>query len=100
MTTFAARQAKNSFGLLMETVQREPVTIEKNGRPSAVVLSKHRYDEMQAELAELRSERETAFLLSGRNGARLLQAVERHRNGEDGVATTLAQLEAMARDAD
>lgn len=100
MTTFAARQAKNSFGLLMETAQREPVTIEKNGRPSAVVLSKHRYDELQAELRELRSERETALLMSGGNGTRLMQAVERHRNGERGIETTLSELDAMVADAD
>ncbi len=39
MKTLAAREAKNKFGQMMDSVQSEPVTIEKNGRPVAVVLS-------------------------------------------------------------
>lgn len=38
-----AKDAKNRFGELMDTVQREPVTIEKHGRPVAVVLSVNSY---------------------------------------------------------
>ncbi|MBF0620967.1 MAG: type II toxin-antitoxin system Phd/YefM family antitoxin [Magnetococcales bacterium] len=39
MITITAREAKNRFGNLMDQAQREPVIIEKNGRPVAVVLS-------------------------------------------------------------
>ncbi len=64
MEIFAAREAKNQFGRLLDTAQREPVTIEKKGRPVAVVVSKHAYDAMQRQLENLLSEKETAYLLS------------------------------------
>jgi len=35
----SAKEAKNSFGKLMEDAQREPVVIQKHGRASAVVVS-------------------------------------------------------------
>ncbi len=46
MKTFGAREAKENFGMLIDTVQREPVTILKNGRPSAVVVSPEDYARM------------------------------------------------------
>lgn len=45
----SAKDAKNRFGELMDTVQREPVTIEKHGRPVAVVLSEVEYEKMKLE---------------------------------------------------
>ena len=39
MKTVAAKEAKNRFGRLIDDAQRGPVTIEKNGRPFAVVQS-------------------------------------------------------------
>lgn len=39
MRSMAAKEAKNHFGALLDTARREPVTIEKNGRPVAVILS-------------------------------------------------------------
>ena len=39
MKAITAKDAKNRFGELMDTVQREHVTIKKHGRPVAVVLS-------------------------------------------------------------
>jgi len=33
MKAIAAREAKNRFGSLMDVAQREPVAIEKHGRP-------------------------------------------------------------------
>jgi prevent-host-death family protein len=39
MKIMSARDAKNGFGLLLDTARAEPVTIEKHGRPVAVVLS-------------------------------------------------------------
>ena len=39
MKVFGAREAKDEFGRLLDTARREPVTIEKKGRPVAVVLS-------------------------------------------------------------
>jgi len=39
MTLFTASDARRRFGRLLETVQREPVTITKNGRAVAIMLS-------------------------------------------------------------
>ncbi len=49
MKAMTAKDAKNHFGELMDTVQREPVTIEKHGRPVAVVISETEYEEMKLE---------------------------------------------------
>lgn len=100
METFAAREARNNFGRLLDTAQRETVTIEKKGRPVAVVLSKAAYDDLQRQLQDYRSERETAFLMRGNNDERLMQAIERHKRGDKGIVKTLEELEAMVADAD
>jgi len=44
MKTVTAKDAKNRFGQLIDDAQRGPVTINKNGRPFAVVQS---YDDFQ-----------------------------------------------------
>ncbi len=48
MQTIPALEAKQNFGRLIDTAQREPVTIEKHGRPVAVVMSTHEYHEIEA----------------------------------------------------
>jgi prevent-host-death family protein len=40
----SAKDAKNAFGLLLDTARAEPVAIEKHGRPVVVVLSVEEYD--------------------------------------------------------
>ena len=47
MKTYSARAAKEHFGELIDTVQREPVSIEKYGRAVAVMLSEIEYEEMK-----------------------------------------------------
>ena len=49
MKAISAKDAKNRFGELMDTVQREPVSIEKHGRPVAVILSEVEYEKMKLE---------------------------------------------------
>ena len=49
MKTYSAKHAKEHFGELMDNVQREPVTIEKYGRPVAVVMSQVEFEEMKLE---------------------------------------------------
>ena len=49
MKAIAAKDAKNNFGEMMDTVQREPVTIEKHGRPVAVIMSANAYQKMKLE---------------------------------------------------
>jgi prevent-host-death family protein len=39
MKAFTASDARRRFGRLMETAQREPVTITKNGRAAAIMVS-------------------------------------------------------------
>jgi prevent-host-death family protein len=48
MTTIKSREAQNRFGLLLDTVQSETVTITKRDRPVAVVVSPSRYAELEA----------------------------------------------------
>jgi antitoxin Phd len=47
MYRIAAREAKNEFGRLLDNAQREPVTIEKKGRPVAVLLSIPEYQRLE-----------------------------------------------------
>lgn len=52
-----AAEAKTHFGELLDRAQREPVTISKKGRPVAVMMSIHDYEEVQRlKLAHLRRE--------------------------------------------
>jgi len=48
MTVFAAKDAKNRFGEMIDTARRAPVDIEKNGRRVAVVMSAEEYDRLTA----------------------------------------------------
>ena len=46
--TVAAKEAKQSFGQLLDDAQREPVRIERNGRPVAVVISAADFERFEA----------------------------------------------------
>ena len=48
MKTMAAKEAKNEFGRLIDTARAEHVTIEKHGRPVAVVLSVEEFVRLSA----------------------------------------------------
>ena len=82
MGTIAAREAKLRFGELLDTAQREPVTIEKHGRRVAVVLSATEYDA----LLEMQHDRILAEIQTG------LEQLDR---GE-GAAYDEAGLDALA----
>jgi len=49
MQSIAAKEAKVHFGELMDTVQREPVSIKKYGRPVAVMMSEEEYKQFKLE---------------------------------------------------
>lgn len=49
MKSIAAKEAKNHFGEMLDTVQREPIAIEKHGRAVAVVMSTQEYQRMKLE---------------------------------------------------
>lgn len=46
MKTMSAKEAKNAFGLMIDTARAEPVKIEKHGRAVVVVLSVEEYDRL------------------------------------------------------
>ena len=47
METIPAADAKTNFGALLDKAQREPVTISKNGRAVAVLMSAAAFEEQQ-----------------------------------------------------
>ena len=46
MKSMSAKEAKNGFGLLLDTARAAPVTIKKHGRPVVVVLSTEEYERL------------------------------------------------------
>ncbi len=46
MKTMSAREAKNAFGLMIDTARAEPVVIEKHGRGVVVVVAVEEYDRL------------------------------------------------------
>ena len=44
MTTLSAREAKNAFGLMIDTARAEPVLIEKHGRGVVMVIAVQEYE--------------------------------------------------------
>lgn len=48
MKRISAKDAKYGFGRLLDTAMAQPVTIEKHGRPVAVVLSIEEYQRLIA----------------------------------------------------
>lgn len=53
METIPAADAKTNFGALLDKAQRGPVTISKNGRAVAVLMSATAYEEQQRLKLEL-----------------------------------------------
>ncbi|GAB6053103.1 hypothetical protein JCM17960_19230 [Magnetospira thiophila] len=51
----SAKEAKNGFGLLLDTARAEPVVIEKHGRPVVVVLSVEQYQRLTGDKKKQRS---------------------------------------------
>ena len=46
MKTMSAREAKNAFGLMIDTARAEPVLIEKHGRGVVVVVAVEEYERL------------------------------------------------------
>jgi len=76
MKTVASTEAKSNFGALLDTAQREPVTIEKKGRPVAVMMSHEEYrnyelmklDALQRDLREGIRQADNGELINGEEG--------------------------------
>ncbi|HEX7854738.1 MAG TPA: type II toxin-antitoxin system prevent-host-death family antitoxin [Sphingobium sp.] len=43
----SAKDAKNSFGLLLDSARAEPVQVEKHGRPVVVVISVEEFQRLR-----------------------------------------------------
>ncbi len=54
METYTSSDAKREFGEVLTKSQREPISVTRNGKPIAVVLSSVDYEKMKLQL--LRSE--------------------------------------------
>lgn len=68
-TTIRATDASNRFGQLLDMARSEPVTIEKKGRPVAVVLAIEEFQRMEAELehfADIRLQQSISDMDAGR----------------------------------
>ncbi len=48
MKTASATEVKNKLGQFFDAALREPVVVEKSGRPSVVILSYGEYERLQA----------------------------------------------------
>ncbi len=48
MTKITSREAQNRFGQLLDEAQKEPIVITRHERPVAVVISRERYEELEA----------------------------------------------------
>lgn len=57
MKSMSAKEAKNGFGLLLDTARAEPVVIEKHGRPVVVVLSVEQYQRLTGDKENRTTER-------------------------------------------
>ena len=47
MKTMSAREAKNGFGLMIDTARAAPVLIEKHGRGVVIVMSVEEYERLK-----------------------------------------------------
>ena len=57
MPKLSANEAKARFGELLDRARQEPITIEKHGRPVAVVMSTEEFEQLQSlKLEHLQSE--------------------------------------------
>ena len=49
MKTMSAREAKNAFGLMIDTARAEPVLIEKHGRGVVMVIALEEYERLSVQ---------------------------------------------------
>ncbi|NNE61810.1 MAG: type II toxin-antitoxin system Phd/YefM family antitoxin [Woeseia sp.] len=65
MKSMSAKDAKNSFGRLLDDARAHPVVVEKHGRPVIVVLSIEEFERLK----ELDNERTNSRKKGGSSGA-------------------------------
>jgi prevent-host-death family protein len=86
MKEISSTEAKTHFGALLDTAQREPVTIHKKGRAVAVILSMQDFEAHQAmklKLLQQAIDEGLASGLSDRSIAELIAEAERDAAADD-----------------
>lgn len=71
MKSMSARDAKNAFGLMIDTARAEPLLIEKHGRGVVVVVSVEEYGRLKGAKPGVRPQRDGSGARGnqrGRNG--------------------------------
>ena len=78
MRTMTSVEAQNHFGMLLDTAQREPVTITRRGRPVAYMLSPQEFEALSQGIGpDSTRELLTAFRGSGKGGGSSRLVAER-----------------------
>ena len=89
MRTMTSAEAQNHFGMLLDTAQREPISITRRGRPVAYLFSPQEYEALVQGRSSIEVQSSTTQLLaafrgSGKGGsaARLVEEREVERERE------------------
>ncbi|MBK5273508.1 MAG: type II toxin-antitoxin system Phd/YefM family antitoxin [Desulfuromonadales bacterium] len=69
MKTMTSVEAQNHFGLLLDSAQREPITITRRGRPVAYLFSPQEYETLMQGNADTTAQSSTAELLAAFRGS-------------------------------
>lgn len=82
MKTVTSVEAQNHFGLLLDTAQREPISITRRGRPVAYLFSPQEYEALIQAKSDSYSQQTinqalTAFRGSGKGGSAARMVAER-----------------------
>ncbi len=81
MKEIAARDAKNHFGQLLDSAQRAPVRVTKNGRAVGIMMSVEQYDRLR-----------------GAAWQRLAETMDRLGANAEGAGLTEETLDALLAD--
>ncbi len=65
MRTMSAKDAKNSFGMLLDWARADPVQVEKHGRPVVVVMSVEEFERLSRGGGNIGAEMDRAHVAEG-----------------------------------
>ena len=89
MRTMTSVEAQNHFGMLLDTAQREPISITRRGRPVAYLFSPQEYEALTQRKNGIDVQSSTTQLLAafrgsggGGSAARLVEEREAERQRE------------------
>jgi len=69
MKTMTSAEAQNHFGLLLDSAQREPITITRRGRPVAYLFSPQEYEALTQGKSDIAAPPSTTELLAAFRGS-------------------------------